>query len=57
MKPTWFQGPGGWWLTPEGGVIHPATNSAVIADLHLGYEWARGNGGDCVPAALALRDD
>ncbi len=22
----------------------------MIADVHLGYEWARGRGGDCVPA-------
>ena len=24
--------------------------TAVIADVHLGYEWARGSAGDCVPA-------
>ncbi len=23
---------------------------AVVADVHLGYEWARGRGGDCIPA-------
>ncbi len=41
---------GGWLLTPEGGTIHPDERIAVIADVHLGYEWARGAGGDCVPA-------
>jgi len=40
----------GWQLTPEGGVVHPGERSAVIADVHLGYEWARGAAGDCVPA-------
>ena len=39
-----------WQLTPEGAVIHPGERTAVIADLHLGYEWARGAAGDCVPA-------
>ncbi len=40
----------GWELTPEGGAIYPAERIAVIADVHLGYEWARGAAGDCVPA-------
>ena len=40
----------GWQLTPEGGAIHPDERIAVIADVHLGYEWARGAAGDCVPA-------
>ncbi len=40
----------GWWLTPEGAAIHPHAQIAVIADLHLGYEWARGAAGDCVIA-------
>jgi putative SbcD/Mre11-related phosphoesterase len=40
----------GWVLVPEGGVIHPGVRTAVIADAHLGYEWARGKAGDCVPA-------
>ena len=40
----------GWWLTPEGAAIHPHEQTAVIADLHLGYEWARGHAGDCVIA-------
>ena len=41
---------GGWLLTPEGAVVHPRERTAVIADVHLGYEWARGHGGDCLPA-------
>jgi len=40
----------GWQLTPEGAAIHPGERTAVIADLHLGYEWARGAAGDCVIA-------
>lgn len=43
-------GPGGWWLAPEGAVVHPDERTAVVADLHLGYEWSRGSGGDVVPA-------
>lgn len=43
-------GPDGWWLTPEGAALHVEHRVAVIADVHLGYEWARGVGGDCVPA-------
>jgi uncharacterized protein len=39
-----------WRLTPEGAAIHPGERTAVIADVHLGYEWARGSAGDCVPA-------
>jgi uncharacterized protein len=37
-------------LTPEGAALHPAERTAVIADVRLGYEWARGAAGDCVPA-------
>jgi uncharacterized protein len=40
----------GWQFTPEGAVFHPGEQTAVIADLHLGYEWARGASGDCVIA-------
>jgi len=40
----------GWQLTPEGAAIHSRERAAVIADVHLGYEWARGAAGDCVPA-------
>jgi putative SbcD/Mre11-related phosphoesterase len=39
-----------WELTPEGAAIHRGEQTAVIADVHLGYEWARGAAGDCVPA-------
>jgi uncharacterized protein len=41
---------GEWQLVPEGGIIHRDDRTAVIADVHLGYEWARGLAGDCVPA-------
>lgn len=40
----------GWLLTPEGAAIRPDEATAVVADVHLGYEWARGGAGDCVPA-------
>lgn len=40
----------GWLLAPEGAAIRPDEATAVVADVHLGYEWARGNAGDCVPA-------
>jgi putative SbcD/Mre11-related phosphoesterase len=43
-------GPDGWKLSPEGAAVHEAEAVAVIADVHLGYEWARGSGGDCLPA-------
>jgi uncharacterized protein len=39
-----------WRFTPEGAAIHVGERAAVIADVHLGYEWARGAAGDCVPA-------
>ena len=45
-----FEGPDGWRLTPEGGAVHPGERTAVIADVHLGYEWARSAGGDHLPA-------
>jgi putative SbcD/Mre11-related phosphoesterase len=45
-----FPGPGGWQLAPEGAAVHLDERVAVIADVHLGYEWARGTAGDCVPA-------
>jgi putative SbcD/Mre11-related phosphoesterase len=41
--------PEGWHLAPEGAVVHRAARTAVIADVHLGYEWARGARGDVVP--------
>jgi putative SbcD/Mre11-related phosphoesterase len=43
-------GPDGWLLMPEGAAVHQKERTAVIADVHLGYEWARGGGGDCLPA-------
>jgi putative SbcD/Mre11-related phosphoesterase len=48
-KPDIF-GSGSWQLAPEGAAIHRGERTAVIADVHLGYEWARGSAGDCVPA-------
>jgi uncharacterized protein len=43
-------GPDGWMLAPEGAAVHPLEKTAVVADVHLGYEWARGSGGDCLPS-------
>lgn len=40
----------GWLLTPEGAAIRREEATAVVADVHLGYEWARGAAGDCVPS-------
>ncbi|WP_406701296.1 metallophosphoesterase [Singulisphaera sp. Ch08] len=45
-----FAGPDGWILAPEGAAVHLAERTAIIADVHLGYEWARASGGDCLPA-------
>jgi metallophosphoesterase superfamily enzyme len=45
-----FDGPGGWVLAPEGAAVHLKERTAVVADVHLGYEWARARGGDTVPA-------
>lgn len=45
-----IEGPGGFWMAPEGGLIHKAERTAVVADVHLGYEWARARGGDLLPA-------
>jgi uncharacterized protein len=36
-------------LTSEGAAVHVATKTAVIADVHLGYEWARASRGDSLP--------
>lgn len=49
-SPRGCQTIGSWLLTPEGGIIHRAGRTGVVADVHLGYEWARGAGGDCIPA-------
>lgn len=45
-----IEGPQGWLLTPEAAAVFTAEHTAVIADVHLGYEWARAQGGDCLPA-------
>ncbi len=45
-----IEGPGGWTLAPEGAAVHQGETTAVISDVHLGYEWARGRGGDLIPA-------
>lgn len=45
-----FPGPDGWFLSPEGAAVSFKERLAVIADVHLGYEWARGRNGDVVPA-------
>jgi metallophosphoesterase superfamily enzyme len=38
-----------WLLTPYRLAIHEPTNTAVIADVHLGYREARQHTGDAVP--------
>jgi putative SbcD/Mre11-related phosphoesterase len=38
-----------WWLTPERAALHLPTGTAVIADLHLGYDQVRCRGGDALP--------
>lgn len=43
-------GPDGWLLCPEGAALHVEHRVAVVADVHLGYEWSRGTKGDCLPA-------
>ncbi len=40
----------GWSFAAEGAAIFEAEATAVVADVHLGYEWSRGSGGDCLPA-------
>ncbi len=45
-----FEGPDGWRLAPEGAAVHLGERTAVIADVHLGYEWARSARGDHLPA-------
>ena len=39
-----------WKLAPQGAAVHLVERVAVIADVHLGYEWSRGAGGDLIPA-------
>ena len=38
-----------WLLAAEGAAVHSPSETAVIADVHLGYEWARASGGDSLP--------
>ena len=38
-----------WLLTPARAAIHTPTMTAVVADLHLGYDRVRRRGGDAVP--------
>jgi len=38
-----------WLLTAQRAAIHLPTRTAVVADLHLGYDLARIRGGDAVP--------
>jgi metallophosphoesterase superfamily enzyme len=49
-EPTGLYPIADWLLTPECAAVHPAERTAVVADVHLGYEWARGRAGDSVPA-------
>ena len=39
-----------WLLTPERAAVHLPTATAVVADLHLGYDLARHRLGDAVPS-------
>jgi putative SbcD/Mre11-related phosphoesterase len=39
-----------WLLTPERAAVHLPTRTAVIADLHLGYDRVRCRGGEALPA-------
>src|SRR5438552_3518264 len=40
---------GDWLLTPQRAAVHLPTATAVVADLHLGYDQARRRGGEAVP--------
>ncbi len=40
---------GDWLLTPQRVAIHQPTRTAVVADLHLGYDAARIGAGDAIP--------
>ena len=39
-----------WFLTPERAAVHLPTGTAVVADLHLGYDQVRCRSGEAVPA-------
>jgi putative SbcD/Mre11-related phosphoesterase len=49
IAPTFPVADGRWQLAPEGAALHTCERLAVVSDVHLGYEWARAAGGDCVP--------
>jgi putative SbcD/Mre11-related phosphoesterase len=38
-----------WAMTPQRAAVHLPTATAVVADLHLGYNAARQRGGEAVP--------
>jgi hypothetical protein len=40
-----------WLLTPERVAVHTPTATAVVADLHLGYDEARRRRGEAIPLA------
>lgn len=48
---TTFRLDADWLLTPQRAAVHVATATAVVADLHLGYDLVRRYGGDAVPRA------
>lgn len=50
LMPLDIAQPEGWALAAPGALVHNPTRTAVIADLHLGYEWSRGRRGDVMPA-------
>ena len=45
-----------WLLTPSRTAIHLPTATAVIADLHLGYDRVRRRGGEAVPTLSVAQD-
>jgi putative SbcD/Mre11-related phosphoesterase len=44
-----------WLLTPERAIVHRATATAIVADMHLGYCEARQGAGEAVPT-VALHE-
>jgi metallophosphoesterase superfamily enzyme len=44
-----------WLLTPQRVAIHVPTRTAVVADLHLGYDEARRRAGEAVPRVPVAR--
>jgi putative SbcD/Mre11-related phosphoesterase len=41
--------PTAWLFTPERVLLHRPSRTAIVADLHLGYDEARRRGGEAVP--------